>query len=165
MAGSDQHQALFRSGEPFRKLLNQNEDIPAEVSRVHGYTREILQRDGEAPVPVYRAFAEDPHGFILRQGWSGLDFSEDVELVQLRRLYETLQLEIVNVLEALGTLRESPDYELCQIGERKPGVLDELASQRAELLDKESAELEAQAGKLAAEIEELGGAAPGVRQV
>ena len=29
-------------GEPFRKLLNQNEDIPAEASRVHGYTREIL---------------------------------------------------------------------------------------------------------------------------
>ena len=41
----------------FRKLLNQNEDIPAEASRVHGYTREILERDGEPPVSVYREFA------------------------------------------------------------------------------------------------------------
>ena len=45
-------------GEPFRKLLNQNEDIPAEASRVHGYTREILERDGEPPLQVYREFAE-----------------------------------------------------------------------------------------------------------
>jgi DNA polymerase III epsilon subunit-like protein len=34
-------------GEPFRKLLNQNQAIPSEASRVHGYTREILERDGE----------------------------------------------------------------------------------------------------------------------
>ncbi len=36
-------------GVPFRKLLNQNEDVPVEASRVHGYTREILERDGEPP--------------------------------------------------------------------------------------------------------------------
>jgi DNA polymerase-3 subunit epsilon len=44
-------------GEPFRKLLNQNADIPSEASRVHGYTREILERDGERAVQVYREFA------------------------------------------------------------------------------------------------------------
>src|SRR5881628_336171 len=45
------------NGEPFRKLLNQNTDIPGEASRVHGYTREILERDGEPPSQVYREFA------------------------------------------------------------------------------------------------------------
>ena len=45
-------------GEPFRKLLNQNCDIPQEASRVHGYTREILERDGEPAVGVYEAFRE-----------------------------------------------------------------------------------------------------------
>jgi DNA polymerase-3 subunit epsilon len=44
-------------GEPFRKLLNQNQEIPAEASRVHGYTREILERDGELAQQVYREFA------------------------------------------------------------------------------------------------------------
>src|ERR1035441_6533276 len=45
-------------GEPFRKLLNQNADISAEASRAHGYTHEILERDGERPLQVYREFAE-----------------------------------------------------------------------------------------------------------
>jgi DNA polymerase III epsilon subunit-like protein len=52
-------------GEPFRKLLNQNQEIPAEASRVHGYTREILERDGEPPHQVYREFAEYAGGLPL----------------------------------------------------------------------------------------------------
>ena len=75
----------------------------------------------------------------------------------MRRLYETLQLEIISVLESLNQLRESPDYELCQLSERKPGVLDELAAERAKLLENESAELETQASRLAEEIKELSG--------
>ena len=77
-----------------------------------------------------------------------------------KALYETLQLEIITVLESLNRLRESPEYELCQISERKPGVLDELAAERAKLLEKESAELRHQADKLAEEIKELSGVEP-----
>jgi hypothetical protein len=40
---------------------------------------------------------------------------------------------------------------------QKAGVLDELVSERARLLDQESAELEKQAERLAAEIKELNG--------
>src|SRR6266513_974994 len=47
-----------RQGDSFRKLVNQNADIPAETSRVHGYTREILERDGEPAHQVYRDFTE-----------------------------------------------------------------------------------------------------------
>lgn len=43
-------------GSAFRKLLNQNCEIPPEASRVHGYTREILERDGEKAGAVYEAF-------------------------------------------------------------------------------------------------------------
>ena len=73
----------------------------------------------------------------------------------MRRLHETLQLEIIAVLESLNRLRESPDYELCQLSEKKPGLLDELATERKKLLEKESAELQQQADKLAEEIREL----------
>ena len=45
-------------GEPFCKLVNQNSTIPREASRVHGYTCEILERDGKPPDEVYREFAE-----------------------------------------------------------------------------------------------------------
>ena len=44
-------------GAPFRRMLNQNADISSEASRVHGYTREILERDGEPAIDVYRDFA------------------------------------------------------------------------------------------------------------
>ncbi len=46
-----------RDGEPLRYLLNHGCEIPAEASRVNGYTREILERDGSAPEKVYREFA------------------------------------------------------------------------------------------------------------
>ena len=54
-----------RTGEPFRKLLNQNANIPPEASRVHGYTREILERDGESPERVYQAFSEYAGGLPI----------------------------------------------------------------------------------------------------
>lgn len=43
-------------GPPFRRLLNHGRAIPPEASRVHGYTREILERDGELPHDVYPEF-------------------------------------------------------------------------------------------------------------
>ena len=45
------------SGQPFRRLLNQNQDIPPDAARVHGYTREILERDGDPAMAVYGDFA------------------------------------------------------------------------------------------------------------
>jgi len=125
---------------------------PDKLETYHKLTSAINRAKDTGDIKTLREIAEDPHGFILRQGWESLDFSEELELAQLRRLYETLQLEIINVIESLNRLRESPDYELCQISEKKPGVLDELASERAKLLEEESAELEAQASQLEAEI-------------
>jgi len=90
-------------------------------------------------------------------GWATLDFSDKEELTQLKRLHETLQKEIAAVTESLKELRESPDYELCQLAEQKSGVLDELAAERAKQLEIENAELEKQAERLAKEIKRLGG--------
>jgi DNA polymerase III epsilon subunit-like protein len=45
-------------GPPFRRLLNQNAVISPEASRVNGYTKEILERDGEPALAVYRDFAK-----------------------------------------------------------------------------------------------------------
>ena len=75
-------------GPPFRRLLNQNADIPPEASRVHGYTREILERDGEPASTVYRDFARYVNDLpivaynlqydldeVLLPEWSRLGFS------------------------------------------------------------------------------------------
>ena len=47
-----------KDGAPVRFLLNHCCALPPEASRVHGYTREILERDGRPPKEVYRQFAE-----------------------------------------------------------------------------------------------------------
>ena len=58
-------QGWSRVGPSFRRLLNQNADIPPESSRVHGYTREILERDGEPAHEVYRDFARYVDGLPI----------------------------------------------------------------------------------------------------
>ncbi|MDA8703696.1 3'-5' exonuclease, partial [Pseudomonadales bacterium] len=56
--GAQRMRGWVPCGEPFRMLINQNAEIPPQASRVHGYTREILERDGELPLAVYEKFRE-----------------------------------------------------------------------------------------------------------
>lgn len=193
-------------GSPSRKLLNQNADIPAEAARVHGYTREILERDGELPCEVYRdfsAYAGDlplvafnneydldrvltPEWARLRipaigsRGFCALRLAQrlldpvpagNCKLQTLRQYYRLpergahtslgdVQTVADLLAQVLRPVKESADYELCQLSDRKPGLLDELAAERATLLAQESVELEKRAAQLAAEIAELCGEAP-----
>jgi hypothetical protein len=128
---------------------------PDKLETYHKLTAAINLAKDNGDIELLREIAEDPHGFILRQGWANLDFGDREELTQLRRLHETLQAEIKVVVESLKQLRASPDYELWQLAEQKPGVLDELALERARQLEIENAELEKQAERLAQEIKQL----------
>jgi hypothetical protein len=130
---------------------------PDKLETYHKLTAAINQAKDTGDIETLREIAEDPQGFLLRKGWANLDFSDKEELTQLRRLHKTLQKEIAAVTESLKQLRESPDYELCRLAEQKPGVLDELAAERAKQLEIENAELEKQADKLAKEIKKLSG--------
>jgi hypothetical protein len=128
---------------------------PDKLATFEKLTAAINHAKDTGDIATLREIAEDPHGFILRQGWTKLDFKDMEELAQMKRLHETLQKEIAAVTESLNTLRESPDYELCQLAEKKSGILDELAAERAKQLEIENADLELQAEKLAKEIEKL----------
>ena len=61
----------------------------------------------------------------------------------------------VDAMQAV--LFRQPGLRAVPVERQKAGVLDELASERAKLLEQESAELEQQAERLAAEIKELNG--------
>ena len=54
-------------------------------------------------------------------------------------------------------LRESAEYELAQLVEKQPGLLDTVAAKRIAALEAELAELKTKAERLATEIEELTG--------
>ena len=102
-----------------------------------------------------------------RQGiaprWAALDFGKEREIAQLRRLWESIELEIIRVLEAGHALKESPDYELHRLTAQTPAFFDETVKRHVESLEKELATLEAEAEELAQEIEELTGeAVPGI---
>lgn len=128
---------------------------PDKLETYHKLTAAINQAKNAGDIELLREIAEDPHGFILRQRWATLDFKDVEELAQFKRLHETLQKEIAQVTESLKELRASPDYELCQLAEQKPGALDELAAERAKQLEIENAELEKQAEELALKIKKL----------
>ena len=130
---------------------------PDKLETYQRLTAAINHAKDNGDIEMLREIAEDPEGFLFRKGWATLDFGDKEELTQLRRLYETLQAEIKVVAEALKQLRASPDYELCQLAEQKPGILDELAAERAKQLEIENAELEKEAERLAKEIKKLGG--------
>jgi hypothetical protein len=77
----------------------------------------------------------------------------------LKRLWESLELEIVRVLESTNRLRGSAKYELAQLVEKQPGLLDAVAARRIAALDAALAGLKTEAARLAAELGELTGEA------
>ena len=64
-------------GKSFRQLINHDRDIPDDAQKVHGYTREILERDGNSPVVVYEDFREYAAGLPL------VSYNKDYDLKQV----------------------------------------------------------------------------------
>ena len=75
---------------------------------------------------------------------------------------DSIELEIIRVLEAGNALKESPDYELHRLATQSPAFFDETVSRHVEGLEKELAALESEAEELAKAIEELTGGAAGI---
>jgi len=128
-----------------------------KLETYHHLTSAINQARENGDVARLREIAHDPHGFILHQGWVSLDFGEEAELKNLRRLLDTLQLEIVATLDSRNALHESAEFELCQLCTQTPGLLQDVAAGQMEVMAAEIAQLQAQAGQLDADIAALTG--------
>jgi DNA polymerase-3 subunit epsilon len=130
---------------------------PEKLATYTQLTSAINKAKEDGNISILRQIANDPHGFILRAGWVGLDFEDAVESKNLRRLADTLQLEIVSIMDMINELHDSPEYELYTLSHKKPTLLDEVASEQIKVIASEIMELEAKAEKLIAEITELTG--------
>jgi DNA polymerase III alpha subunit (gram-positive type) len=130
-------------------------DQPEKLATYTQLTSAINKAKGDGNIALLREIANDPHGFILRAGWIGLDFDDAVAVKNLRRLLDTLQLEIVSTLEMLNDLRESPEFELHTLSIKNPKLLDEVAEEQGRSIAAEIVEMEATAARLKAEIAEL----------
>jgi len=146
----------------FRKLVSlyHPDRFAHESAKQETYlrlTQEINQARDRGDIPRLREIANDPNGFLLRQGCSSLNFDDDAQLAKLRQLYETLQARILTTLEELARLRESGDYELYRLSRERPEFLQTIADQQAQEIAAEIADLEIEARQLAEEIESLTG--------
>lgn len=134
------------------------QDDPEKQSIYQYLTAEINQARDCGDLDLLREIADDPNGFLLRQGMAGLNFDDDNQVPRLRRLYESLQAQILETIENLDALRASSEYELYLSSTRNPDWLQENASIHAEALQDEITRLEQEAAELAEEVAGLTGA-------
>lgn len=130
---------------------------PDKIETYHRLTSTINLARDNGDINTLREIADDPQGFILRRGWASLDFGDALEVAVLRRLYQTLQLEIINTMDALNELHESSDYTLYQLGASQPGLLESVAAEQEQSLQAEIEHLAREAERLEMEIDELTG--------
>lgn len=120
-------------------------------------TAAINHARGNGDLATLRKIAEDPHDFILRQGWAALDFRDEEQINRLQQLSESIDLEIIRVLEAIDQLKESPDYELYNLSQQDASILDTVTEKQKQDIEAECDELTDEAHKLEKQIQELTG--------
>ena len=128
---------------------------PDKLATYENLTAAINHAKDRGDLEALRQIADDPHGFILRQGWASLDFREREQAARLRKLWESLEREILSVIEATHGLRESPDFELYELTAQRPELLDGVVTKQIAGLEAEIGKLKDEAERLARETAEL----------
>ncbi len=131
---------------------------PEKQAAFERLTAAINQARDEGKIELLREIADDPHGFMVRQGWGALNLTEEVEIKALHKLYASLQLEILNLLEMLNKLHESPEHGLLTLSQKKPQLIEEVAAQQRKAISDEIAALNEEAARLQREMDELSAA-------
>ena len=109
----------------WRKLVNMYHPDrfahePEKLETYNKLTAAINHAKSNGDLDTLRQIANDPHGYILRQGWVSLDFRDEEQVSRLRKLWESLEMEILSVLEATNRLHESAEFELHELIAKKP---------------------------------------------
>jgi len=133
---------------------------PDKLETYGKLTAAINRAKDNGDLATLRQIANDPHGFILKQGWTSLDFRDEEQAKRLEKLLESLEAEIRSVQDAHERLRESPEFELYELTAKKTSMLDTVAEKQTKQLEAEIAELKNEATQLATEIRRLSGNPP-----
>ena len=130
-------------------------DDPAKRETYQRLTEAINHAKDNGDLETLREIAEDPEGFIRKQGWASVELADEKEIKALRHLLEMLQIKITEVIEATQEIRESPDYELHNLCQRDPSILETVSEKQKQQIEAECAALAAEAGELEKQIGEL----------
>jgi DNA polymerase-3 subunit epsilon len=132
---------------------------PDKLETYSKLTAAINRAKDTGDLETLRQIASDPHAFILRQGWTSLDFREEEEVARLQKLWESLEREIAGVLEATVQLHNSAEFELYELTAKSTEMLDSVVTKQIKGLEAEMVGLQNEANQLAAKIEQLTGKA------
>jgi DNA polymerase-3 subunit epsilon len=156
---ADEESELKRLWRELVKLFHPDRfaDDPEKQQAYTNLTGAINAAKDSSDLATLRQIASDPAGYMLRQGWSVLDLSDTDDLEQLQKLLDSLNAEIFSVIEATNALKQSASYELCQLVEKDPGILDRVIEQQIDGITQEVEKLKAEAENLKREIAELSG--------
>ncbi len=156
---ADEESELKRLWRELVKLFHPDRfaDDPEKQAAYTNLTGAINAAKDSGDLGTLRQIANDPAGYMLRQGWAALDLNDTDELEQLQKLLSSLEAEILSVIEATDALKESASYELTQVVEKDPGILDRVIGQQINGITEEVEKLKTEAERLKQEIAELSG--------
>ena len=120
-------------------------------------TQAINHAKDTGDLDLLREIADDPAAFIRKQGWASIELGDQKEIKALRHLFEMLQIKIAEVIEATEQLKESSDYELYNLAQQNPSILDTVSQRQKEEIQKERERLIKEAQDLEDKIKELTG--------
>ena len=106
-------------------------------------------------IGLLREISENPRAYMMRQGWDTPLREDAVSLETLRALYENISLEVIQRIEDLNGLKESNGYAILMFCQNQTDGFERLVQQHREMLLEEIRNLEVEAERRAAEIEEL----------
>lgn len=146
----------------FRKLVrlfhpDRHVNNPEAYKAYTLLTQEITTARDAGDIDKLKEIASDPQAYARKIGAGLIDLSDEAELEKLKRLYESIQSQILEMLEAIDELRSDPKYELSQLSARRPDYLNEVAVEYRADIERECEKLEIEAAELADHIEELTG--------
>jgi DNA polymerase-3 subunit epsilon len=102
-----------------------------------------------------REIADDPQGFMARQGWGRVSLEDSEQHDKLKYLHEALDGRVISLLEALDALHESAEYELHKLASAQPNFLLKVAESQSQDLEEEIKALDGEMQKIDSEINEL----------
>ena len=82
---------------------------------------------------------------------------DEEQVSRLRKLWESLEMEILSVLEATNRLHESAEFELHELLAKKPEMFDSVVGKQTGQIEAEIIALKGEADQMGKEIEELTG--------
>ena len=108
-------------------------------------------------IETLKEISSDADAYIKKQGWDLINIEEEATTLDLKKLYEALQLEIEKRTEALNLLKESPDYALADFCKDDPSRIDDIAARQSRQLQTDISEKQIEADRLKVELENLEG--------